>query len=68
MTQRGVLQWRGLEGGYWALVTSNEEYVLKGEIPKQLSGRDVVVEGELDESFNFFMAGPSLKVKSVRAG
>lgn len=68
MSFQGILQWRGLEGGYWALVTAKEELVLVGEVPRQLDGRQVVVEGKLDEGFNFFMAGRLVKVGSVRPG
>ncbi len=67
MSFRGILQWRGLEGGYWALVSASEELVLLGDVPRQLDGRSVVVEGSLDEGFNIFMAGRSVKVRSVRA-
>lgn len=66
MTARGRLERNALEGGGWVLVTGKERYVLIGDVPAGLAGRDVIVDGELDEGFGIFMQGPQLRVRTVR--
>lgn len=64
----GVLERRDLEGGIWVLRTRDGEYTLYGDVPRELAGARVEVEGELDEGFGIGMAGPSMLVRTVRKG
>ena len=65
MTIRGKLERRDLEGGTWVLVAGREQWVLVGEVPAALAGREVEVEGDKDEGFGLFMQGPQLRVRRI---
>jgi hypothetical protein len=61
-----TLDFRDLEGGLWQLRTDDgKRYTLLGRISEK-SGARVEVEGQLDEGFGIGMAGPQLRVQSVR--
>jgi hypothetical protein len=62
----GVLERRDLDGGIWVLRAPDADYTLYGDVPRELAGARVEVEGELDEGFGIGMAGPSVLVRSVR--
>jgi len=63
---RGRLERRDLEGGAWILRTASGEHSLYGDVPPQLDGQQVEVEGDAEEAFGFAMAGPAIAVKAVR--
>lgn len=62
----GRLERRDLEGGVWVLHTNDGEYTLYGEVPRELAGGHVEVEGQAEESFGIAMTGPSITVRRVR--
>jgi hypothetical protein len=65
----GTVEYRDLEGGLWQLKADDgKRYTLlgaRGEL-KSLKGARVEVEGSLDEGFGVAMAGPQLRVETVR--
>ena len=66
MKLKGKLNFRDLEGGMWQLETSDgKRYTLLGRINEK-SGAQVEVEGSLDEGFGIGMAGPQLRVSSIK--
>ena len=66
MKLTGTLDFRDLEGGLWQLKTDDgKRYTLLGRINEK-SGARVEVEGSLDEGFGIGMAGPQLRVQSLR--
>ena len=67
MRVRGKVERRDLEGGIWQLVADDgTRYTLVGAVGRLKSGARVEVEGSLDEGFGIAMAGPQLRVTSVR--
>ena len=64
----GRLEPQDLGPGVWTLVTTERRYVLRGTIPKELSGKRVTVEADPEESFGFEMSGPALRVRSISGG
>lgn len=65
MIWKGRLERRDLEGGIWVLHTPDGEVTLRGHVPKDLAGAEVVVEGERDDGFGFDMTGPAAAVKRI---
>lgn len=67
MKVKGTLEFNDLEGGVWQLKGDDgKRYTLLGRINEK-SGATVEVDGILDEGgFGIAMAGPQLKVTSVR--
>jgi hypothetical protein len=64
---RGKVERRDLEGGIWQLVADDgTRYTLVGAVGRLKSGARVEVEGSLDEGFGIAMAGPQLRVTSIR--
>jgi formylmethanofuran dehydrogenase subunit C len=67
MRVRGKLERRDLEGGFWQLVAEDgKRYTLLGSVGRMKAGARVEVEGSLDEGFGIAMAGPQLRVTSIR--
>lgn len=67
MKVRGKVERRDLEGGIWQLVADDgTRYTLVGAVGRLKSGARVEVEGSLDEGFGIAMAGPQLRVTSIR--
>jgi hypothetical protein len=67
MRVRGRVERRDLEGGIWQLVADDgKRYTLVGAVGRLKAGARVEVEGNLDEGFGIAMAGPQLRVTSVR--
>ena len=64
----GKLVRENISGGFWKLQGAGGDRVLRGTIPDELAGQQVVVEGEPEESYGVEMAGPVLIVRSVRPG
>ena len=63
----GILKRVDLGPGAWVLETSDgQRYQLMGDVPAELEGKPVQVEGEVVEAFSFAMAGPTLEVRSIR--
>jgi hypothetical protein len=66
MKLTGTLDFRDLEGGMWQLKADDgKRYTLLGRIHEK-SGARVEVEGSLDEGFGIGMAGPQLRVQSIK--
>ena len=64
----GKLVREDVSGGFWKLRSAGGDRVLRGTIPAELSGQQVVVEGEPDEeSFGIEMSGPVFIVRNIRA-
>ena len=66
MRYTGRLERRDLAGGVWVLHTPEGEKSLYGEVPRQLEGQRVEVEGEAEEAFGIGMTGPGITVRTVR--
>lgn len=67
MKVRGRVERRDLEGGIWQLVAEDgKRYTLVGATAGLKNGAQIEVEGTIDEGFGIAMAGPQLRVKSVR--
>jgi len=66
MRWQGRLEHVDLEGGLWQIRAKEGTFTLRGRVPPGLAGRDVEVEGELDEGFGFSMTGPAIAVRNVR--
>ncbi len=67
MKVTGTIERRDLEGGIWQLVADDgRRYTLLGGAKGMKAGARVEVEGTLDEGFGIGMAGPQLRVASVR--
>lgn len=70
MKLKGYIERRDLEGGLWQLVTDDGKRwtLLGGSEVKAAAGTRVEVEGTPDEGggFGIGMAGPQLRVSSVR--
>jgi hypothetical protein len=67
MKWSGKLEHVDLEGGLWQIRAKEGTFTLRGRVPAGLSGKDVEVEGDLDEGFGFSMNGPAIAVRNVRA-
>lgn len=68
MTLTGTLEKRFLAGVLWVLVDGPLTYELRGDIPADLDGAQVVVEGERAvNQFSMNMVGPIIEVTAVRA-
>lgn len=68
MTWTGRLERRDIGMGAWVLITaSGEQLQLVGEVPPELQGRAVVVDGETAHAAGIAMVGPIVHVKRVRA-
>jgi hypothetical protein len=66
MKLKGRIERRDLEGGFWQLVADDgKRYTLVGASGLEHGAR-VEVDGALDDGFGFAMAGPQLRVRSVR--
>jgi hypothetical protein len=66
MKVTGKVEHRDLEGGLWQLVADDgKRYTLVGASSLEHGAR-VEVDGALDEGFGFAMAGPQLRVSSIR--
>jgi hypothetical protein len=62
----GTLRKVDLGPGTWVLVTEDGEHPLDGEIPDELDGEEVVVEGRKKASFGFGMLGGTpIRVESL---
>ena len=67
MRVRGKLSRDDLEGGIWQLIAEDgKRYTLVGSVGRMKAGARVEVEGSLDEGFGIAMAGPQLRVSSIR--
>jgi len=67
MRVRGKLSREDLEGGIWQLIAEDgKRYTLVGSVGRMKAGARVEVEGSLDEGFGIAMAGPQLRVSSIR--
>ena len=67
MRVRGKVERQDLEGGIWQLVAEDgKRYTLVGAVGRLKSGARVEVDGNVDEGFGIAMAGPQLRVTSVR--
>ena len=67
MRVRGKVERQDLEGGFWQLVAEDgKRYTLVGAVGRLKSGARVEVDGNVDEGFGIAMAGPQLRVTSVR--
>ncbi len=67
MKVRGRVERRDLEGGIWQLVADDgKRYTLVGAIGGVKAGAQVEVEGTVDEGFGIAMAGPQLRVLTIR--
>jgi hypothetical protein len=67
MKVRGRVERRDLEGGIWQLVAEDgKRYTLVGATGGLKTGAQVEVEGTIDEGFGIAMAGPQLRVHTVR--
>ena len=69
MKWKGRVQRLDLGSGGWALLTqTGETFELKGDIPEQLVGKEVRVEGRRVQVMGFLMTGnDSIEVTSIRA-
>jgi len=66
MRYTGTLKRIDLGPGTWVLVTESGEHPLDGEIPDDLDGQRVVVEGSKRASFGFGMVGDNaIRVASL---
>ncbi len=64
----GTLKRVDLGPGAWVLDTPDgQRYQLAGDIPAELAGKRVKVEGKVENGFSFAMTGPTLRVKAIRA-
>ena len=65
----GVVERVDLGAGGYALVTEGgERYLLDGDVPDDLVGRKVVVEGRKAAAMGFLMTGdPTLAVQRIEA-
>jgi hypothetical protein len=67
MRYEGTLRRIDLGPGTWVLVTDDAEHPLDGEIPDDLDGERVVVEGRRQGAFGFGMLGDhAIRVESLR--
>ena len=67
MRVRGKVERQDLEGGFWQLVAEDgKRYTLVGAVGRLKPGALVEVDGNVDEGFGIAMAGPQLRVTSVR--
>jgi hypothetical protein len=67
MRVRGKVERRDLEGGIWQLVADDgTRYTLVGAVGPLKPGTRVEVEGTVDDGFGIAMAGPQLRVSSIR--
>lgn len=67
MRVRGRIERRDLEGGIWQLVAEDgKRYTLVGSVGRLKAGARVEVDGNVDEGFGIAMAGPQLRVTSIR--
>jgi len=67
MRVRGKVERQDLEGGIWQLdAEDGNRYTLVGAVGRLKSGARVEVDGNVDEGFGIAMAGPQLRVTSVR--
>ena len=67
MKVRGRVERRDLEGGIWQLVAEDgKRYTLVGATAGLKAGARVEVEGTIDEGFGIAMAGPQLRIQTVR--
>jgi len=67
MRVRGKVERQDLEGGFWQLVAEDgKRYTLVGAVGRLKPGARVEVDGNVDEGFGIAMAGPQLRVTSVR--
>jgi hypothetical protein len=66
MRWSGRLERRDLEGGVWMLHTREGVLTVYGDIPHDLAGAEVDVEGESAEGFGLAMTGPAIEARRVR--
>lgn len=66
MKVTGKLERSRLEGGSWQVRARDATWTLLGDVPPALAGREVVVEGDEEGGMGIHMAGPMLRVRSVR--
>jgi len=67
MRVRGKVERQDVEGGFWQLVAEDgKRYTLVGAVGRLKPGARVEVDGNVDEGFGIAMAGPQLRVTSVR--
>jgi hypothetical protein len=69
MTWRGRLKHVDVGTGAWTLETQGgDRLALYGDVPRELDGQSVVVEGEQVEAMGIGMVGgPAVHVRSVKA-
>lgn len=68
---RGTLIFEDIGAGVWSLrTTDGKTFNLEGEIPRNLAGKTVIVDGDVQEGggFGFAMQGaPLIWVRTIKA-
>ena len=67
MSWKGKLKKSDLAGGGWVLESGGQQFVLRGQVPKELEGKQVEVKGSLFEGASLTMTGPIIDVDGVRS-
>lgn len=64
MTIKGKMQYIDLETGYWAIVSSTEQYRLTN-VPDELKKNGLLIEADIeiiDNEMSVFMSGTAIKL------